>query len=76
LTLALFTEADRTAIKSALITAATEGFASVSIDGNSVQTYSLEQLQKLLAMVNDDLAGDEISHGGMRIRQLVPPGCG
>jgi hypothetical protein len=74
--LALFTTTDRDNIKAALVEAAVNGFASVSIDGNSVQSYSLEQLKSLLQMVIDDIAGDEVSHGGMRLRTMVPPGCG
>lgn len=74
--MALFTTADRDAIKTALVTAATEGVASVSVGGQAVQTYSLDQLKNLLAMVLDDLSGDEVTHGGMRIRQLKPGGCG
>ena len=74
--MALFTSTDRDNIKTALVEAAVNGVASVSIDGQSVQTYTLEELRKLLQMVLDDLAGDEISHGGMRLRTMVPPGCG
>ncbi len=73
--MALFTTADRDAVKSALITAATSGIASVSIGGQAVQTYNLEQLQKLLLVIQQDLAsGNPL--GGMRIVRTIPPGCG
>ena len=73
--MALFTTADRDAVKSAIITAATEGIASVSVAGQSVQSYTPEQLLKLLAVIQQDLASGA-SHGGMRLRQMVPGGCG
>lgn len=72
---AIFTTADRDAIKAAIVTAAVEGIASVSIAGQSVTTYSLDQLRKLLAEVQQDLAAD-VSHGGLRMVKLIPPGCG
>ena len=74
--MALFTTADRDAVKTALITAATEGIASVSISGQSVQSYTLDQLQNLLAMIQGDLASDAAGSGGIRTRQIVPPACG
>lgn len=74
--MALFTTTDRDAVKTALITAATEGVASVSVAGQAVQTYTLDQLQSLLSMIQADLAGTAAGSGGMRTRQLVPGGCG
>lgn len=74
--MALFTTTDRDNIKTALVTAAVNGVASVSVGGQEVQTYSLEQLKSLLAMVLDDLSSDDVSHGGLRLRQLKPGGCG
>jgi hypothetical protein len=71
----LFTSDDRDAIKTALITAATEGVASVSIGGQAVQTYTLEQLQKLLQAVQADLASPTTGFG-MRMVKTVPPGAG
>lgn len=62
-------------MKTAIITAATEGIASVSISGQSVQTYNLDQLRKLLEYILADLA-TENTHGGMRLRQLVPGDTG
>lgn len=77
LSMALFTTADRDALKSALITAAIDGVASVSIGGQAVQTYSLDELRKLLQLVASDIAADNTAGlGGMRVRQLVPGGTG
>lgn len=73
--MALFTTADRDAVKTALIEAVTSGVASVSVAGQSVQSYTLSDLQKLLAYINEDLATAG-THGGMRIRQMVPGGTG
>jgi hypothetical protein len=75
--MALFTTADRDAIKTALITAATEGFASVSIGGQTVQTYTLDQLRKILELVQAEIAADNTSGtGGMRFRKMVPGSTG
>jgi len=75
--MALFTTTDRDNVKTALIMAATEGVASVAISGQSVQTYSLDQLTKLLAVIQADIAGDNTSgNGGLRQRKVVPGGCG
>lgn len=73
--MAIFTTADRDAVKTALITAATAGVASVSISGHAVQTYTLDQLRNLLQVIQADLATGSTS-GGMRITQLTPGGCG
>lgn len=71
-----FTQTDLDNIDSAMVTLAVDGIASVSIDGNSVTVQSPDQLLKLRRMIADTLAGDNISHGGIRTRQLVPGGCG
>lgn len=74
--MALFTEADRDAIKDAIITAISEGgVASVAFGNRSIQKYSLDQLRALLHEAQAEVAG-ETTTGGLRIRTLVPPGCG
>ena len=73
--MALWTTADRDTIKAAILTAIVEGVASVSIGGQSVQTYSLDQLRKMLEMIQADLATSGNSMG-WKIRKLVPPGGG
>lgn len=73
--MAIFTTADRDAVKSALITAATEGVASVSIGGHAVQTYNLDQLTELLQRIVEDLAANSTTtgaSGGIRRRQFTP----
>jgi hypothetical protein len=78
--MAVFTTTDRDNVKTALITAAVEGVASVTVGGQAVQTYTLEQLQKLLAMIMSDIAGDATAGAptrmGMRLVKTVPPGAG
>ena len=73
--MALFTTTDRDTVKTALITAATEGIASVSVAGQTVQQYTLDQLQKLLAVIVQDLASAN-PRGGMRLVKTIPPGAG
>jgi hypothetical protein len=75
---AIFTTADRDAVKSAIITAATAGVASVSVGGQAVTTYSLSELKMLLNEIISDLAADNTSSAGlgMRFRVTKPPGAG
>lgn len=73
--MALFTTADRDAVKAALIEAATSGVASCTVQGHSVTGRSVDELKKLLDMIQQDLAAGT-ALGGMRIRQLVPGGTG
>ena len=73
--MAIFTESDRTAIKEAMVTAAVAGVAEVAIGSERVRAYSLDDLRKILEMINADLATAQ-PHFGLRITQLVPPGCG
>lgn len=75
--MALFTTADRNAVKTALITAATNGFASVSLAGQAVATYTLDQLRNLLKEIQADIAADNTSgFVGMRTRKTIPPEAG
>lgn len=73
--MALFTTADRDAIKTAMVRLATDGIATVTVGGQTVTTKSLDELQKLLALINSDLASDQ-THFGLRMVTLVPPGAG
>lgn len=60
-----------------MITAASEGFASVAIGGETVTTYSLDQLRKILEMIQGELAAANAnSSGGMRFRKMVPGSTG
>lgn len=72
--MALFTTADRDAVKTALITAATAGIASVSISGQTVTNYTMAQLHELLALIQQDLASEQ-PRGGMRMIKTVPGGA-
>lgn len=73
--MAVFTTADRDAVKAAIVTAATTGFASVSVGGQTVQSYSLDQLYNLLQAIQSDLAS-EYTSGGIRFIKTTPPGAG
>jgi len=73
--MALFTTADRDAVKAALIEAATSGVASCTVQGHTVQGRTVEELRSLLDYIQQDLATAN-GHGGMRLTQLVPGGTG
>lgn len=72
-----WTIADRDAIKAAILVAAVEGIASVSIGGQMVQARSLKELREMLAMVQGELAADNTTGAmGMRLRKTIPPAAG
>lgn len=72
-----WTTSDLTLIEAAIRTAMTDGIASVSIAGQTVQAYTLDQLRALRTEIKGELALENTSGlGGMRIRKLVPPGAG
>lgn len=76
---AIFTSEDLTNVKNALVEAALRGYASCTVNGERHDNASLEELQNLLKFIQADLADDATatgSQGGMRIRRLVPGGCG
>jgi hypothetical protein len=73
--MALFTEADRDAIKAAYLTAMVEGIASASIGGQTVTGWNADQWLKALNSIQQDLA-NENALGGMRIRKTIPPAAG
>ncbi len=75
----IFTTEDRDAVKSALLTAVTNGFASVSVANERMDNQSVDELRKLLDYIQLDLSQGTTSTsatGGMVFRQLVPGGCG
>ena len=72
-----FTAADRTAVEQAMVTAAVDGVASVTVAGQTVSGRSLDELRRLLELIISEIAAANTSgSGGIRTRQLVPPGCG
>jgi hypothetical protein len=73
--MALFTTADRDAVKAALIEAATSGVASCTVQGHAVTGRTVDELKSLLDYIQQDLASTK-NHGGMRFTQLVPGGTG
>lgn len=77
--MAIFTTDDRDAVKTALIEAAVKGYSSVSVNGERIENASLDELERLLGVIQRDLLADEAATGsqaGLRIRQLKPAGCG
>jgi hypothetical protein len=73
--MSVWTTEDREAIKCAIKTAALEGYAELEIADQRVRRYSLDELMKLLATVEADLATGSASPFG-KCFQLVSPGCG
>lgn len=73
--MAVFTTTDRDNVKAAIVEAAVNGFATVTIAGETVTAKPLADLMKLLDIIQADLATAQ-PHGGMRITQLTPGGCG
>lgn len=73
--MAIFTTADRDAVKTALIEAAISGVASCTVAGQSVTGRTVDELRRLLETIQADLASSQ-PHGGMRLVQLVPGGSG
>lgn len=58
----VYTEADLSALKSAIITIATRGTAEVTINGRTVKFMSLEQLQGFIDVVEAEVNG--ATYGG------------
>jgi len=73
--MALFTTDDRDAIKAAMVTFAVSGIATVTVGGQTVTVKSLDELRRMLDLVNADLASDQ-DHLGLRMIKLVPPAAG
>lgn len=73
--MAIFTTTDRDNVKAAIVTAAVNGFASVTIAGETTAVKPLSELMDLLKVIQQDLATSQ-PHGGMRLTQLVPGECG
>jgi len=73
--MALFTATDRDAVKAAMVRLATDGIATVNVGGETVTVKSLDELNRLLQLINADLAADR-EHFGIRMTKLVPPGAG
>lgn len=72
-----WTTTDLANIETAIRTAMAEGIASVSLAGQAVQTYSLQQLRDLRAEIKGELAAaNPNSLGGMRVRKTIPPAAG
>lgn len=73
--MALFTTADRDAVKTAMVKLITDGIASMTVGGQSVTVKTVDEAERILKMINADLAADQ-THFGMHQVTLVPPGAG
>lgn len=73
--MAIFTTTDRDAVKAAMVRLATHGIATVTIGGETTTVKSLDELNRMLQLINADLASAK-EHFGIRMTKLVPPGTG
>lgn len=73
--MSLFTAADRDAVKAAMVQFAIDGFATVTIGGQTVTVKALDELRRMLEMINADLASAQ-THFGLRMIKLIPPEAG
>lgn len=73
--MAIWTTADRDAVKAAYLLAVTGNVASVTIAGETVQSHDPDVFAKLLDRIQADLGVGNASCG-IRMRQGVPGGCG
>ena len=69
-----YTAADIATIEAAILEAVVTGIASVSIGGQTVQTYSLKQLRELLEFVEQRIASGR-PQNFLKVVQTVPPGA-
>ena len=69
--MAIFTVTDRDNVRDAMVRMATEGVVTCSVGGQSVTARSLDELRRLLEMIQADLASSAAG-GGMRFRQIKP----
>jgi hypothetical protein len=73
--MALFTTADRDAVKAAYLTALTEGIASANIGGQHIVGWTVDQWKKALDAIQQDIStGNE--NCGMRFRKMIPGSTG
>ena len=70
-----FSQTDLDNIDAALVRFAVDGFASVTVGGQTTAIKSLDELIRLRKMIADQVASSS-PNSGLRIRQLVPGGCG
>lgn len=75
--MAFWTQAKLDELDEAIYTLGIGAISSVTVAGQQVTSADLDKLRALRAEVAAGLAGSNASGGGgLRSRQLVPPGCG
>ena len=70
-----FTQSDLDLIDAAMVTFAIEGIVSVTVAGQTVTARNLDELRRLRELIAADVTAAG-THGGIRLRQMVPGGCG
>jgi hypothetical protein len=73
--MAIFTTTDRDNVKAAMVALAVSGFATVTVGGQTVTVKALDELRRMLEMINADLASEQ-THFGLKMVTLVPPAAG
>lgn len=76
-----FTATDLSNVEAAMVSAALDGVASVTVAGQSVTGRSLDELRRLRDLIAGDLGAAEMDTPGAEITpyrmvKTVPPGCG
>jgi hypothetical protein len=72
-----WTTADLDAVQTAIREAIVSGVASVSVAGQTVQSYTLKELREMRNEIKGELAmANPNSLGGMRTRKTIPPAAG
>ena len=71
-----FSQTDLDNIDAAMVTAAVDGIASVTVAGQSVTSRSLDELRRLRSMVAAEVSADNSDATGFRLKVLKPGGCG
>lgn len=73
--MSLFTTADRDAVKAAMLELAVSGFATVTVGGQTVTVKAIDELRRMLDMIQQDLATATPTMG-MRMIKTIPPQAG
>lgn len=76
-----FSATDLANVEAAMVAAAVDGVASVTVAGQSVTGRSLDELRRLRDLIAGDLGASEMDTAGaeitpFRMVKTVPPGAG
>lgn len=73
--MAVFTQTDLENVAASIVKATINGFARVTVGGQTSEMKPLSELREIYALIKADLAADQ-THFGLRSVKLVPPGTG